>query len=98
MAVRVDVKYYGSIGRTAGCSGESIELPENSVLSNLVQALAARHGERMEQILVRDGELRAEAAILINGRPALSQQGLATALKAEDKATIVVLVPMLTGG
>jgi molybdopterin converting factor small subunit len=97
--VRVEVKYYGSIGHIAGCRGEDVELPENGALSDLMQALTARHGDRMGQLLLTDaGELRAEAAILINGQHALSQKGLATPLRAEDKAAIVVLVPALTGG
>jgi hypothetical protein len=53
----------------------------------------------MEHLLLTDErELRAEAALLINGRNALYRQGLATPLHKEDNAGIVVFVPALKGG
>jgi len=98
MALCIQVEYYGMIGRTAGCAGEAIELPENSVLTDLIQELVARYGLPMEKLLLTDGgELRAEMAILINGC-ALSPRELATPLQDEDNAVMVALVPALTGG
>lgn len=98
MATCIQVEYYGRIGRTAGCAGEAIDLPENSVLRDLIQALVARYGLPMEKLLLTDGgELRAETAILINGC-ALSLRGLATPLQDKDNAVMVALVPALTGG
>ncbi len=99
MALRIQVKYYGMTARIAGCVGEAIDLPDNSVLTDLIEELVTRHGPRMQQhLLTNERELRAEAALLINGRNALSRQGLATPLHKEDSAGIVVLVPALTGG
>jgi molybdopterin converting factor small subunit len=98
MTICVQVEYYGRIGRAAGCAGDAIELPENSVLTELIQELVARYGLPMEKLLLTDGgELRAETAILINGC-ALSPRGLATALQDGDNAVMVALVPALTGG
>jgi molybdopterin converting factor small subunit len=98
MAICVQVEYYGRIGRTAGCAGDAISLPENSVLSDLMQELIARYGPQMEQLLLTDnGELRAEIAVLINGC-AVSPRGLATPLQDGDNAIMVALVPALTGG
>lgn len=97
MATCIQVEYYGRIGRTAGCPGEAIDLPENSVLRDLIQALVARYGLPMEKLLLTDGgELRAETAILINGCALL--RGLATPLQDKDNAVMVALVPALTGG
>ena len=99
MAFRIQVAYYGLMKRTAGCAGETIELPEGSVLADLVKVLVSRHGPPMEKLLLAGGgELRAEAAVLVNGRNAVTLQGLATPLQEEDKAVIVLLAPALTGG
>jgi molybdopterin converting factor small subunit len=99
MAFRVQVLYYGWLKRAAGCAGETIELPEGSVLTDLVKALVSRHGPPMEKLLLTDGgELRAEAAVLVNGRNAVLLQGLATPVQQEDKTVIVVLAPALAGG
>lgn len=99
MALRIEVKYYGRTAHIAGCTGEAIDLPDNGVVTDLINELVARHGPTMEHLLLTDEhKLRAEAALLINGRNALSQQGLATPLHQEDKASIVALVPALKGG
>jgi molybdopterin converting factor small subunit len=99
MVLRIQVKYYGRTARIAGCPGEAIDLPDDSVLTNLIEEMIVRHGPPMEQLLLTEGrELRAEAALLINGRNALYQRGLATPLHQEDKASIVALVPALKGG
>ena len=99
MAVRIQVQYYGLMKRTAGCAGETMELPDGSVLADLAEALVSRYGPPMEKLLLtRGGELRAEAAVLVNGRNAVTLQGLATPLREEDKAVIVLLAPALTGG
>jgi len=99
MALRIQVQYYGLLKRTAGCAGETIELPEGSVLADLVNALVSRHGPPMEKLLLTDeGQLRAEAAVFVNGRNALTLGGLATPVQQEGKAVIVVLAPALAGG
>ena len=99
MALRIQVQYYGLMKRAAGCSNETFELPEDGVLADLVKALVSRHGPPMEPLLLTGGgELRAEAAVLVNGRNAVTLQGLATPLQGEDQAAIVLLAPALTGG
>lgn len=99
MALRIQVKYYGRSAHIAGCPGEAIDLRDDSVLTDLVDEMVARHGSPMEQLLLtEERELRAETALLINGRNARSQRGLATPLHQEDKASIVALVPALKGG
>jgi molybdopterin converting factor small subunit len=93
------VKYYGFIAHIAARAAEEIDLPENSKLMDLITELVTRYGPRMEQLLLTDTrELKAEAALLINGRNALYQQGIATPLHKEDNAGIVLLVPFLKGG
>ncbi len=99
MALRIQVQYYGLMKRSAGCAGETLELPEGSVLADLVKALVSRHGPPMEKLLVTGGgELRAEAGVLLNGRNAVMLQGLATPLEEADTAVIVLLAPALAGG
>ena len=99
MALHLQVLYYGLLKRMAGCAEETIELPEGSVLADLVNLLVSRHGPPMEKLLLTGGgELRAEAAVLVNGRNAVLEQGLATPLQEEDEAVIVVLAPALAGG
>ncbi len=97
--MRTHVQYFGQLKRAAGCSEETFELPEGSVLGDLVQALVSRHGPPVQTMLLTgDGALRAEAAVLINGRNAVTLRGIATPLRGEDKAAIVLLAPAITGG
>lgn len=99
MTLRIQVKYYGRTAHVAGRTEEAVDVPDNGAVGDLVDELIVRHGSPMEQLLLTDErKLRAEAALLINGRNALSQQGLATPLHQEDKACIVALVPALKGG
>ena len=99
MTIQIQVLYYGLMKRTVGRAGETVELPEGGVLADLVRALVSRHGPPMEQLLLTsDGALRAEAAVLVNGRNAATLDGLATPLQEEDRTAIVHLAPPLTGG
>ena len=99
MTVRIQVNYYGFTAHVAGCAREAIDLPDDSVLTDLIDELVVRHGSPMERLLLTDDrKLRAESALLINGRNANYQQGFATPLHKEDKAGIVMLVPALKGG
>lgn len=98
--MRVTVHYFGQIKRAVGGrSTEQVDLPQGSLLGDLVRELGARHGSALRGLLLTErGELRAEAGVQLNGRNAALLRGLATPLQEDDQAVIVLLAPPVMGG
>ncbi|MBI3062384.1 MAG: MoaD/ThiS family protein [Deltaproteobacteria bacterium] len=98
--VEVKVTFVGLIQRVVGCRGETILLPEEGTLGGLIQELVARYGRELEERLLENGDLAAQATVLINGDNALSRGGLAAKLTdgSQSQVEIVLLGPPLMGG
>jgi molybdopterin converting factor small subunit len=79
---------------------EAVLLPEETTLGGLIEMLVARYGQELEERLLENGELAAHAAVLINGRNAMTQGGLQAKLSdgSASHVEIVVLGPPLMGG
>ena len=73
---------------------------EETTLGGLIEKLVARYGHELEERLLENGDLAAHAAVLINGRNAMTQGGLQARLSdgSESHVEIVVLGPPLMGG
>lgn len=52
----VTVHYMAQIKRTAGCSLEHVESPENATVRDLLRNLADRHGAPFRQLLLDDAQ------------------------------------------
>lgn len=98
--VEVKVTFVGLIQRLVGRREEAILLPQGTNLAGLLQELAARYGHELEERLLENEELAPHATVLINGRNALTQGGLAARLGdgSQTHVEIVVLGPPLMGG
>ena len=99
--VEVTVTFVGLIQRLAGRRQQSLLLPPHvNSLGDLLRELAICHGREMEERLLENGELSPQATVLINGRNALSQGGLAAKLSdgSQNQVEIVLLGPPLMGG
>lgn len=98
--VEVKVTFVGLIQRVVGCREETIPLPEEGTLGGLIQELVARYGRELEERLLENGDLAAQATVLINGHNALSRGGLAAKLTdgSQSQVEIVLLGPPLMGG
>ena len=98
--VEVKVTFVGLIQRLVGRREEAILVPEEATLGGLIETLVARYGQELEERLLENGDLAAHAAVLINGRNAMTQGGLQAKLSdgSESQVEIVVLGPPLMGG
>ena len=98
--VEVKITFVGLIQRLVGRREEAALVPEETTLGGLIEKLVARYGQELEERLLEHGELAAHAAVLINGRNAMTQGGLQAKLSdgSESQVEIVVLGPPLMGG
>ena len=96
----VTVTFVGLIRRVVGTGKEVITLPPEATLGKLLEVLVARFGRGVEERLLQDGDLADHTTVLINGRNALGQGGLAAKLSngSQGHVEIVVLGPPLAGG
>lgn len=93
------VTYVGLIRRIVGCRQEVLALDSGTTLERLLRELCSRHGPELEHYLLERGELAAHATVLLNGRNAQRQGGLAAKLgDGQDHVELVVLGPPAAGG
>jgi molybdopterin converting factor small subunit len=75
-------------------SGEVLVDAEGQTVIEMLQALVARSGHAMAQELMRDGRVRDDLAVLVNGRNVLSlPQGFDTILEDGDQVAITIMIP-----
>ena len=98
--VEVKITFVGLIRRLVGRREEAVLVPEETTLGGLIEKLVARYGQELGERLLENGDLAAHAAVLINGRNAMTQGGLQAKLSegSQSQVEIVVLGPPLMGG
>ena len=74
---------------------ENVVVSGNISLDDLISLLTKRYGEEFQKYLKKNGEIRPEFWIIVNGRDCRSLGGLKTILK--DNAS-VSFVKLLAGG
>ncbi len=94
------VTFVGLVQRLVGRREETIALPQEASLADLLQALIGRYGEELEQALLEEGELADHVTVLINGYNAVPRGGLMAKLSdgSQSHIEIVLLGPPLMGG
>jgi molybdopterin converting factor small subunit len=58
------IEYTAQLRRAAGVASETVEIAEACTLQELARAIAARHGEELERMLV-DSQGRLQRSILV---------------------------------
>ena len=98
--VEVKIIFVGLIQRLVGRREEAVLVPEEATLGGLIEKLVTRYGQELGERLLENGDLAAHAAVLINGRNAMTQGGLQAKLSdgSQSQVEIVVLGPPLMGG
>jgi molybdopterin synthase sulfur carrier subunit len=98
--VEVKITFVGLIQRLVGHREETIQLPPETTLGDLLQELAARYGQELVERILENGQLAAHVTVLINGYNALNQGGLTAKLSdgSQSHVEIVVLGFPLMGG
>ena len=98
--VEVKIIFVGLIQRLVGRREEAVLVPEETTLGGLIEKLVTRYGQELGERLLENGDLATHAAVLINGRNAMTQGGIQAKLSdgSESQVEIVVLGPPLMGG
>jgi molybdopterin converting factor small subunit len=90
--MRITVHYMAQIKRTAGCSLEHVETPDNATLRELLRNLADRHGASFRQLLLDDSHEPRKSLLYFVGD---DHAELTRTLRDGDALTI--LAPMSGG-
>ena len=86
------VTFYATIRDIAGTSEADVAA---NTLAELMDSLGKRFGQRLKDMLVKDGRLRDDVVILINGQNISHSKGLETALHQDDD---IAIFPPVSGG
>lgn len=93
--MEITVQYTGQLAGLAGVSEESVELTEGAVLSQLVDALVARHGaEYSDLLLTKEGKVRPSLLVIFDGEQA---DGPAESLELGGVKTVMLMTPIAGG-
>lgn len=96
--MNVTVDYLGSIRQTLGLKhAERVELEGDALVSDLLSALAEKHGEPFKKAVYEpnDLDLKAHYILSVNGLLLNQLDGIGTKLKDGDR---LILMPVVTGG
>ncbi len=96
--MKVTVDYLGSIRQTLGLKyAEQVELGGDASVSDLLSALAEKHGEPFKKVVYEpnDLDLKAHYILSVNGLLLNQLDGIETKLKDGDR---LILMPVVTGG
>ncbi len=95
--MKVKVKFFASVREAAGVRDDEVELPQDATLSDLIGALAAKHGTELRRQLIDEEKDLPSPHIqyLIDGENARQLSGYQT--KMRDGAEIA-LIPPVGGG
>jgi MoaD family protein len=96
--LKVTVDYLGSIRQTLGLKqAEQVELEGDALVSDLLSALAEKHGDSFRKAVYEpnDLDLKAHYILSVNGLLLNQLEGIGTELKDGDR---LILMPVVTGG
>jgi sulfur carrier protein ThiS len=79
---------------TGGSSSDVVAV-EGATLHEAFENHAATHGPGLRDSVIADGAVREYIHVFVNGEPVDDQQGLDTALEADDQIRVV---PAASGG
>jgi MoaD family protein len=96
-SVNVNVQYFAAVRELVGTREESVELPDHSTVSALLDELVRRHGERLRDYLFdrRTGNMRPSIQFLVGDLPISATGGLSTVL---PEGTVFAIIPPVGGG
>ena len=96
--MKVTVDYLGSIRQTLGLKHpEQVELEVDASVSDLLSALAEKHGAPFKKTVYEpnDLDLKTHYILSVNGLLLNQLEGISTKLKDGDR---LILMPVVTGG
>jgi molybdopterin converting factor small subunit len=97
--LEVTVKYFGLVRNSIGKKEELIQLPAGASVRELLDVLVSKYGETVRDlVLTADGNLSAEAILMLDGEDIRNGDELKTRLDGAVEAHLVVLAPAALGG
>jgi len=90
----VTVKYYANLRDVTGLKEDQIPI-KHGTISDLIEILVSKYGEKLSNVLFDDGKLRSNVIILINGINIIFKNGIGEKIKNEDSVDIF---PPVAGG
>ncbi len=95
-AVKVRVEYTAQLRAVAGCAEESVEVPEGSNLTQLLQLVANRQARDVASFLLTSAqELQPSLLIALNKAVVAPRDAHTVTITAGD---VVTLLPPIAGG
>ncbi len=99
MDQRIHISYLGLVRNVIGCREETVNAAPGTTIGDLLQFLAAKHGDPFQKSVLRNGgELRSMAQVCLNDCDITELQGFATQLGEGEQVSIVVGVYPPEGG
>jgi len=95
--VKVKVQFFASVRELVGSREETVELPDRSTVSALLDSLVKGHGESLRDYLYdsKTGELRRSIQLLIGDRPVSMIDAMSTVL---PDGCVFAIIPPVGGG
>jgi molybdopterin synthase sulfur carrier subunit len=94
--VRIRVKFFGDLYEIVGTFRVELEIPTGLTVRELVDLISHTFNPKFaEAVLDKDGKLKGEYVVLINGKAIEWLDGLSTKLNDNDE---VVFLPPAEGG
>ncbi len=92
--MQVTVRYMAQLRSAAGLAGESIEVPGPATAFDIVQQVAARHGEALRRLLLAaDGRPQPAVLVFVGDEQVLP----ADALPLQEGDVVTLLSPVAGG-
>ena len=97
MGVKVKVQFFAAVRELVGAGEETLELPEHSTVTVLLDSVVKRHGEGLRDYLYgpKTGHLRPSIQLLIGDKPVSAIGGLSTVL---SDGGVFAIIPPVGGG
>jgi len=97
LGVKVKVQFFASVRELVGARESTLELPEHSSVTVLLDSVVKSHRERLRDYLYdpKTGHLRPSIQLLIGDKPVSAIDGLSTVL---SEGVVFAIIPPVGGG
>ncbi len=96
---KVRVLYFGLVRNVVKEAEETIDLPAESKVRDLLDRLCQKHGEGLHDALFTvEGTLTANTMLLLDGTNVLYAQGLDTVISNDQSVHVLLTTTALAGG
>lgn len=88
-------KTFGPLRRVIGEREVSLEVPDASTISSVIERIIDRWGSHAEELIMDNGQVSGNLIIMLNMKDVFTLDGLNTTIQPNDEVTIL---PHVQGG